>query len=131
MTTPTYEDAVRVLRNRIGARWEGFESDGRDEMERTLRNELGYTAEQSRDAIDAMIRMGTLRYQHSESAVDPDVPPVIPTTGAGMSAGNSAAAPSGATAIPAVALTAAGYWSIGSDTDDEEPGRKGQVKIKY
>jgi len=36
MTEKSYQDAGEVLRDRMGERWEGDESEGRDEMVKIL-----------------------------------------------------------------------------------------------
>ena len=62
MTERSYQDAVQVLRQRMSGRWEGLEANGRDEMVRILKEDLGYDSARANDVIDAMIESGTLRY---------------------------------------------------------------------
>ncbi|HEY3229618.1 MAG TPA: hypothetical protein VGJ87_10380, partial [Roseiflexaceae bacterium] len=62
MTERSYQDAVQTLKNRLGGRWDGLEAEGRDEMVRVLKEELGYNSRQANDVIDAMVASGTLRY---------------------------------------------------------------------
>lgn len=39
MAEADYQQAVQALIDRLGGRWQGLESDGRDEMERVLRDD--------------------------------------------------------------------------------------------
>src|SRR5690242_5916349 len=86
MTERSYEQAVQVLRNRLGGRWSGVETEGRDEMVDILKHELGYGDREANDTIDAMVESGTLRYNRGEGAGAAPVPPVPVGTG-GMSTG--------------------------------------------
>jgi hypothetical protein len=124
MTEQSYEDAVQVLRARMGGRWEGLEGDGRDEMVRVLKQELGYDDDQAKSAIDAMLRTGQLQYHHYDDAADrtdtsePD--PASPVL-AGPQATN--------TNMPAAPVRSGeafkpGFWEIGRDAPT---GRGGQV----
>src|SRR4051812_27244100 len=85
MTEQSYQDAVQVLRDRIGGRWEGIEGEGRDEMVRVLRQELGYDDGQANSAIDAMLRTGQIQYHHYGHAADQtdssEPPPASPVLG--------------------------------------------------
>jgi hypothetical protein len=56
MTEKSYQDAVQVLRDHIGGQWEGGEIEGRNEMVKALRTELGYDRKAANNAIDAMIK---------------------------------------------------------------------------
>ena len=58
----SYQDAVQILRSRLNNRWEGIEADGRDEMVKILKRELGFERDEANDTIDAMIQSGVLRY---------------------------------------------------------------------
>ena len=60
MTERNYQDAVQVLKDRLGSQWEGVETDGRSEMVSVLKHQLGYDSRTANDAIDAMIESGTL-----------------------------------------------------------------------
>jgi hypothetical protein len=129
MTERSYQDAVQLLRDQLGNRWEGAEADGRDEMVAILKKQLGYDSRAANDTIDAMIESGTLRYHRAvtgtdERAVgreDEAVPPVVPVV---------AGVPSGGTGMGGVPLAAgvltAGYWQIGP-AESDTPGRAGQV----
>jgi hypothetical protein len=117
MTERSYQDAVQVLKDRLSSTWEGAEIDGRDEMERILKEELGYDHDQADDAIDAMIESGVLRYHPAAEPEAVPVPPVPFATG-----GTTTSSP-----LPApIPLMRAGYWQIG-DGVVESTGRKGQV----
>jgi hypothetical protein len=107
------EDAVRLLRDRLGARYEGPEETGRDDMVHALEQALGYSHKEAREAIDALIASGTLRYQRASTG---DVPnPVVP----------AAAGTGGSTT--GIASGGVDFWKIGEDTD-ESSGRTGQVQ---
>ena len=116
MTERSYQDAVQVLKDRMSGTWEGTEVDGRDEMERILKEELGYDDDQADDTIDAMIESGALRYH---AAAEPGVVPVPPV---GVASGGTTTTP-----LPApVAIARPGYWEIGGGVV-ESSSRKGQV----
>lgn len=115
MTERSYQDAVQVLRSRLGGRWDGLEAEGRDAMVRILTKELGYSSSAANDAIDAMIDSGTLRY-HTEA--DEVAAGAIPTP--------PAVAPGSGTPLPVAPATHPGYWQIGEGVV-ESTGRKGQV----
>src|SRR5829696_3248199 len=102
MTERSYQDAVQVLKDRLGSRWEGVETEGRDEMVSILKNQLGYDSRTADDAIDGMIQSGTLRYHRgAEHGVErdierpgDDIAPVAPVAGGFPSGGgNLGAAP--------------------------------------
>ncbi len=120
-----YQDAVQALKDSLGTRWDGAEDEGRSELARTVQERLGCSASEARDAVDAMIASGTLRYQRDGSAERAagdadgiDTPPIAATP---------VASGLGNTPIPAVNLTS-GYWHIGGDSGSSEAsGRKGQV----
>src|SRR5262245_10069101 len=122
MTERSYQDAVQILKDRMGGRWEGIEAEGRDEMVSILKQQLGYDDRAANDAIDAMIESGTLRYHR---AVDRDdvVPPVVPAA-VGTAGGGPAAVPLATGAI------AGGYWEIGPSVSEVSGvvGRAGQVE---
>lgn len=128
MTTQSFEEAVQTLKRRLTGRWEGGESAGRDEMVNTLRNELGYTAREAHDAIDAMIDANILRYYHP-GLVEGEVgvvPPLVAPMGVQGSTG--ATSPTG---LAAPLAAAPGYWQIGpneSDGEGDSPVREGQVR---
>jgi len=115
MTERSYQDAVQVLRSRLGSRWDGMEVDGRAEMVRILTRELGYSSSEANDALDAMMESGTLRY-HTDS--DDVSVPAIPAAPVGTA---SSGAP-----LPVPVAGHPGYWLIGEGVI-ESPGRKGQV----
>jgi hypothetical protein len=129
MTERSYQDAVQVLKDRLGGQWEGAQTDGRDEMARILRKELGYDHRTAEEAISAMIDAGTLRY-HNHAHVDGDADDVdesdvVAPVGLGMAAGAPVAGSMGG--VPLVpAMIGAGHWEIGPG-DSDELGRKGQV----
>lgn len=76
-----------MLKERFGGRWDGDELDGRNEMERLLRDKLGFSAADARTSIDAMIADGSIRYQRAlEAGVAPVPAPVAPPT-EGMATG--------------------------------------------
>jgi hypothetical protein len=70
MAEVNYQQAVQVLLDRIGMRWDGAEAGGRNEMARVLMSELGCDTRQANEMLDAMIQAGTLRY-HCPSIGDP------------------------------------------------------------
>ena len=123
MTERDYEDAVQVLRRRMGARWDGLEPDGRDEMARVLKQELGYDGAAARDAIEAMLRSGQLRYHRGDGeggardVADGDTHVIAMSPNA---AGTSGAP--GAGFEPEQ-----GYWSIGEGNEGGWTSRSGQV----
>ena len=104
-----------MLRDRMGERWEGDESEGRDEMVKILQAEPGYDRTTAIDTITAMIKSGRLRYH---SPVKPVVPVVSP--------GGVPAPLTGAPA-PIAPVFALGHWQIGDEAGDESAGRAGQV----
>jgi hypothetical protein len=136
MTERSYQDAVQVLKDRLGARWEGLETEGRDEMVSILKQQLGFDNRAANDAIDEMIQSGTLRYHRDvagdvERAAESDVErtadgilPVAPV---------AAGVPSGGGGLGAVPLAGTianpGHWQIGPGEGGESEiiGRKGQV----
>ena len=124
MTERDYEDAVQVLRRRMGARWDGLEPDGRDEMARVLTQELGYDRAAGRDAIDVMLRNGQLRYHRGDgegdteqiAGDDPEIIAMSPNA-------------SGTSGIPGAGFEPdRGYWSIGEGDEGGWSGRHGQVR---
>ena len=123
MTERSYQDAVQVLRDRLGGRWEGVETEGRHEMVSILKDQLGYDSRTANDAIDAMIESGTLRYHRNVERTGADVAPVAPVAGGMVSGGGTGSVPlAGVIATP-------GHWQIGSGEGGETDalGRKGQV----
>lgn len=131
MTERSYEDAVQVLKRRFGGRWEGAEPDGRDDLAEVLERELGYSRADARDAIDAMVSSGELRYHRAigdpaggEGAVPAPPAPVAAGDYTGVGAGGLIGAP----VVPGAAF-GAGYWQIGRDAgaSGDSPGRAGQV----
>ena len=68
MAEVNYQQAVRVLQDRVGTRWNGTEAGGRDEMARVLKSELGCDDRQANETLEAMIKAGTLRLMSSASA---------------------------------------------------------------
>jgi len=130
VTERSYEDAVQVLKRRIGGTWDGAEEDGRDEMVDILKDELGYDSRTANDAIDAMIQTGQIRYHHAAPAGgitdDPTLAPAapVPTSPAAGSSSGLPAAP-----IAPGAAFGPGYWEIGREGQGVEvpPGRAGQV----
>jgi hypothetical protein len=131
MTERSYQDAVQVLKDRLGSRWEGVETEGRDEMVSILKDQLGYDGRTANNAIDAMIASGTLRYHRNVERIneraDEDLDPVAPV------APVAAGVPSGGGGLGAVPLAGvvpiAGHWQIGPGEGGEADalGRKGQV----
>ena len=124
MTERSYQDAVQVLKDRLGARWEGVETEGRDEMVSILKHELGYDNRAANDAIDEMIQSGTLRYHRNVERTGEDIPPVAPIAGGVPSGGG------GVGAVPlAGTIVTPGHWQIGPGEGGETDalGRKGQV----
>jgi hypothetical protein len=124
MTERSYQDAVQVLRDRLGGRWESVEAEGRDEMVAILKDQLGYDSRAANDAIDAMIQSGTLRYHRGIEHTGEDVLPAAPMAGGVPSGGG------GIGAVPlAGAIATPGHWQIGpgAGDDSDTPGRAGQV----
>ena len=115
MTERSFQDAVQVLKEHLGATWEGAEVEGRDEMERVLQEQLGFSDHEASDAIDAMIESGTLRY-HAHSEVGGAVP-------APVAVGTAGSTP---TPTPAPLVVPTGHWQIGGGVV-ESSSRKGQV----
>jgi hypothetical protein len=142
MTEKSYEDAVQLLKRRIGGRWEGHQDEGRDEMVRILKGELGYSTDDANATIDALIRSGQIRYQRPASEADrgdalagrdrdisgdaPAVPPAPVDAGShtpSMASGGLIGTP----IVPLAAQGGAGYWEIGPGESDVLVGRRGQV----
>jgi hypothetical protein len=142
MTERSYQDAVQVLKDRMGGRWEGVEAEGRDEMVSILKEQLGYDSRAANDAIDAMIESGTLRYHRGvergdaergdvERSDDADVvPPVLPVAAGTAGAGAPATGGTAGGGLSAVPLVSGGYWQIGSTVTEVTGvvGRAGQVE---
>jgi hypothetical protein len=115
MTERSYQDAVQVLKDRLGGTWEGVEAEGRDEMVRILQEDLGYSHREATDAIDAMVESGTLRYIAEGPVGGMVAPPLAAGTGTSSPA-----------TTPAPAVMRTGHWQIGGGVV-ESSGRKGQV----
>ena len=124
MTERSYQDAVQILQDRLGARWDGVETEGRDEMVAILKDQLGYDSSTANDAIDEMIQSGTLRYHRNAERTVGDIPPVAPIAGGVPSGGGGVAG-----APLAGVIANPGHWQIGSGEGGETDalGRKGQV----
>lgn len=135
MADKSYQDAVQVLKSRLGGRWEGAENDGRREMIRILRDELGFSESEAGDALKAMAATNQLRYRSNDNSTE---------DGTGRATGTAAVAPAtggigtGTTGVPAAGgvagvpvvpamLPAIGYWEVGDTDDETAPGRGGQV----
>ena len=124
MTERSYQDAVQVLKDRLGSRWEGVETEGRDEMAAILKDQLGFDNRAANDAIDEMIQSGTLRYHRNVERSGEEIPPVAPIAGGVPSGGG------GIGAVPLAGVIAnPGHWQIGPGEGGENDalGRKGQV----
>src|SRR4051812_34148754 len=125
MTERSYQDAVQVLNGRIGARWDGLEAEGRTEMARILKAELGYDDRQANDAIDAMVATGAIRYHPAGAAAGI---PVIPPPGSGGVIEHGLPITGAAAAgLPNQNGDDSGYWQIGAGVI-ESSERKGQVQ---
>jgi hypothetical protein len=98
-------EAIRVLRERMGAHWGGEVEAGRTEMVRILRDELGYDKQRATAVIDILIQLGRVRYHLAgEASGTPRVIPVGPAGwGSGMTSGMSG---------PGTAA-GRGYWQVG------------------
>ena len=124
MTERSFQDAVQVLKDRLGGRWEGVEAEGRDEMVAILKDQLGFDSRAANDAIDEMIDSGMLRYHRNVERADAEIPPVAPMAcGVPSGGGGVGGAPlAGIIATP-------GHWQIGPGEggDADLLGRKGQV----
>jgi len=122
MTERSYEDAVQVLQQRLGFQWDGIEADGRDEMARILKRELGYDTNTAQNAITAMIESGQLRYQRASAA---DTNDALHDTAKPIAMAPNAPAASG---LPGAGFVAgAGHWEIGPANDTGWESRPGQV----
>lgn len=139
MAEKNYQDAVQALKARIGGRWEGNQADGRGEMVDILRKDLGFSAAEANDAIDAMIASNQLRYHATadangrevgapETGEPAAVPPPLTPPGEGMVTGVPATGGLAGMPLAPGMLPAAGYWQVGDSASDESaPGRAGQV----
>lgn len=130
MTERSYEDAVQVLKQRFGGRWEVTEGDGRDDMIDVLEKELGYDHDAASDTIDALVRSGQLRYhRYGDDATLPNEIPPVPPVASGIGSASTAGASSTGTPIVPPAVFGGGYWQIGRDQGESgsAPGRAGQV----
>lgn len=132
MAEVNYQQAVQVLQDRLGTRWEGSEAAGRGEMVRVLKNELGCDNREANDTLEAMIKAGVLRYQRPKIG-NPDGTADEPAGAGPELAAPGSTGQAGAPTIAgfagapaAAALAGIGYWQIGRETS-EAPGRKGQV----
>src|SRR5215217_3327882 len=123
MTERRYQNAVEVLKRRLGSRWDGQEVDGRGEMAKILQRELGFEAAAANDAIGEMINSGQLRYHHGDAmgdsaAVPGDRPNIITTSP------NATGTPG----LPGAGFASAhGYWEIGAGDEGGWEGRAGQA----
>lgn len=126
MAEKSFEQAVQVLKQQIGGQWAGAEEDGRGEMTRILKNELGYTSAEADNALAEMIRSGQLRYYHhaAGSGAETDTSAYAAE---GQKAGMAVATSSGLPPVPVSMDLRSGYWEIGSGEGDELAGRRGQV----
>ena len=125
MADTNYQEAVQVLQSRMGGRREVTELEGRDEMVRILKDELGYDKRRANDVIDAMIQAGTLRYHRMGAADDAAFAvPAVPTGTGGSSTGLGSAGLVGGSGVPIGAP--GGYWQIGGE-QTEPSNRAGQV----
>lgn len=129
MANRSFEQAVQVLKERVGARWEaGAEDQG--ELAHILSSELQIARGDANKLVDDLIESGHLRYHRSVPADDVGVVP------GGLAIGG-AAAPIGGTnggtiGIPAVpAALSPGYWQIGGAESEQGAtpiARTGQVE---
>ena len=128
MTERSYQEAVQVLRERLGTQLAGAELEGRGEMKHILKRELNYSDQEADDAIDAMLASGQLRYQRPGGVAATVV--ALPAAAATGEAISSAPELTGLASVPAASAlaTAVGSWQIGGDESDE-PGRMGQVRV--
>ena len=69
--------AFDALHEHLGARWVGTEAQGRAEMVKVLRGELGYDKQQANTTIDAMVNTGLLRYHLLNEETDTGANPAI------------------------------------------------------
>jgi hypothetical protein len=124
MADVSYQDAVQLLRDRMGMRWEGFEDDGRDEMVRYLKEFGNYSTNEAHDLIQAMIDAGELRYRREPPTPSDDV---AVAAAAPIATGTTSSGTGLPTPLPAM-VGGMGYWQIGSQDEFVEVGRAGQVK---
>ncbi|HNP73103.1 MAG TPA: hypothetical protein PKK15_18460 [Kouleothrix sp.] len=127
MAEKSYQDAVQVLKDRFGGRWEGAELDGRREMSKILREQLGFSDTDANETIDAMVASGQLRYHR---AAEVGGPTPMPAPMAGPTEGIVTGVPAsggivGAPLAPAM-VPGGGYWEVGAN-DNAPIGRSGQV----
>ena len=132
MARYSYEQAIQALKDRIGSRWEGGDTEGRDEIARALQDDLGISRGDADTLIDELIESGQLSY-HREGAIGGGFGGVIPGAPAagmgGASMGSGTGGTPGAPAVPAV--MGAGHWQIGASESergaDTRIAREGQV----
>jgi hypothetical protein len=142
MTEKSYEDAVQRLKRRNGGRWEGHQDEGRDEMARILKGELGYSTSDANATLDALMRSGQIRYQRPASEADRgdtfagherDIPgdasavPPAPVDAGSQTPSMASGGLIGTPIVPLATQGGAGYWEIGSGESDDLTGRRGQV----
>jgi hypothetical protein len=130
MTEKSYEDAVQLLKRRIGGRWEGHQDEGRDEMVRILKGELGYSATDADATIDALIRSGQIAYRRpasEEDRADAAAVPPAPVDAGSQTPSMASGGLIGTPIVPLATQGGAGYWEIGSGESDDLTGRRGQV----
>ncbi|HWQ14346.1 MAG TPA: hypothetical protein VNL77_16220 [Roseiflexaceae bacterium] len=132
MAPYSYEQAIQALKDRLGGRWEGDGTGGRDELARVLQEELGASRAEAGELIDGLIESGQLQYVREE-AVGGGYGGVIPgAPAAGMGGAPMGAGTGGTSGVPAVPATfAPGYWQIGAGESergaDTRIAREGQV----
>lgn len=133
MAQYSYEQAVQVLKERLGDQWEASEADGRAGLARELREGLGIPQGVADDLVDALVESGQLRYVR-EQAIGGGMGAVIPgAPAAGMGGSPTGSGTGGTPGVPAVPVALApGYWQIGSGSGSERGAgtriaREGQV----
>lgn len=82
--------AFDALHEHLGTRWVGTEAQGRTEMVKVLKDELGYDKQRVNTTIETMVNTGLLRYHLLNEET------------------------SGTVANPAITL-GLGYWQIGRE----------------
>ena len=132
MADKSYQEAVQALKTVLTGRWEGADLEGRGEMARILRDQLGYDRDTADKTIEAMIAAGTLRYHRAAEVGGRDG---APAPAAGLSEGVVTGVPAtggmGGMPLAPAMIPAGGYWEIGGEQDEAAPGRGGQVKVDY
>lgn len=112
MANQSFEQAVQVLKERVGARWEAG-ADDQGDLARILVEQLHIPRGDADQLIDDLIDSGYLRYHRGVAADDVGVVPGGLAVGGAV--GPLGGTNGGTVGIPAApAALSPGYWQIGA-----------------